>query len=221
MPASLRPQSVAAAQIASLGWVMFVLGAVIWIGVTALMLVGLFRRRRTPGTYAPLPEDHRARIVNLWILGGGIVMPTLVIIGLIVLNVGALRSIPVATSSAGLVIEVIGHQWWWEVRYPDRDITLTDEIRIPAGQPVQVRLSSIDVIHSFWVPELHGKFDLIPGRTHVIVLQADQPGEYPGRCAEFCGRGHARMSFTVVAMPPEDFTTWLDTQTQSAVELIP
>jgi cytochrome c oxidase subunit II len=221
MPDRLSPQSSVAARIAGLGWVMFVLGTVIWIGVTVLLLAGLFHHRRTPGTCAPLPEDHRARTINLWILGGGIVMPTLVLIGLIVLNVGALRSIPVATSSTGLVIEVIGHQWWWEVHYPDRDITLTDEIRIPVGQPVQVGLSSTDVIHSFWVPELHGKFDLVPGRTHVFVLQADQPGGYPGRCAEFCGRGHAGMTFTVVAMPPEEFTAWLDAQTQSTVDVMP
>jgi cytochrome c oxidase subunit 2 len=216
MPASLRPHSSAAAQIAILWWVMFGLGTVIWIGVTALLLAGLFRRKRVPGTYTPLPENQRARAVNLWIVGGGIVMPTLILIGLGALTVGTLRSIPPATASAGLVIEVIGHQWWWEVRYPDRDITLTDEIRIPAGEPVQVRLTSTDVIHSFWAPELHGKFDLIPGRTQLFVLQADQPGEYRGQCAEFCGRGHARMTFVVVAMPPEEFTLWLNSQTQSA-----
>jgi cytochrome c oxidase subunit II len=185
-----------------------------------LLLVGLFRRRRSPGIYAPLPDNQQARTVNIWILGGGIMMPTLVLIALIVLTVGALPSIPAEKSSEGVVIEVIGHQWWWEVIYPDRNITLKDEIRIPAGQPVEVRLSSIDVIHSFWVPELHGKFDLIPGRTHVFVLQADQPGEYRGQCAEFCGRRHARMTFIVVAMPPEEFTIWLDSQTQSAVNLI-
>jgi cytochrome c oxidase subunit 2 len=99
--------------------------------------------------------------------------------------------------------------------------TLKDEIRIPVGQPVEVRLSSTDVIHSFWVPELHGKFDLVPGRTHTFILQADQPGEYRGQCAEFCGRGHARMTVFVVAIPPDEFTIWLDSQTQSAVDSIP
>ena len=219
LPASLRPQSNAASQIAVLWWVMFGLGSVIWIGVTALLLGGLFRRHRAPGTYASLPANQRARTVFIWIVGGGIVMPTLVLIGLGALTVGTLHSIPAATPSAGVVIEVIGHQWWWEVRYPDRDITLTNEIRIPAGEPVQVRLTSTDVIHSFWVPELHGKFDLIPGRTHIFVLEADQPGEYRGQCAEFCGLRHARMTFTVIAMPPEEFTLWLNSQSESAVEI--
>jgi cytochrome c oxidase subunit II len=221
MPSSLKPQSDAAVQIATLWWVMFGLGTVIWVGVIVLLLVGLFRRRRTPGTFVPLPDDQRVQTVNIWILGGGIMMPTLVLIALIVLTVGALRAIPTVETSEGVMIEVIGHQWWWEVVYADRGITLKDEIRIPARQLVQVRLSSTDVIHSFWVPELHGKFDLIPGRTHVFVLQADQPGEYRGQCAEFCGRRHARMTFSIVAMPPEEFTAWLDSQTQSAVDLNP
>lgn len=218
MPASLSPQSSAAARIASLGWVMIVLGAVIWVGYVFLLLIGLFRSRRTPGIYAHLPDEHHTRAVNLWVVGGGIIMPTLVLIGLITLTVGTLRSIPEAETPTEVVIEVIGHQWWWEVHYPDRNITLTDEIRIPAGQPVQVRLSSSDVIHSFWAPELHGKFDLVPGRTHVFILQADQPGKYLGRCAEFCGRGHARMTFIVVAMPPEEFTAWLDAQARFIIE---
>ena len=221
MPASLNPQSGATAQIAMLWWVMFGLGVVIWVGVTLLLLLGLFRRRRVPEAYTRLPEDQRVRTVNLWILGGGIIMPTLVLIGLIALTVGTLRSIPAGTPSEGVVIEVIGHQWWWEVRYPDQSITLRDEIRIPTGQPVQMRLSSADVIHSFWAPELHGKFDLIPGRTQVFVLQADRSGEYRGQCAEFCGLLHARMTFVVVAVPPEEFTVWLASRSQAAVDQIP
>jgi cytochrome c oxidase subunit 2 len=221
LPSSLNPQSEAAAQIAILWWIMFGLGAIIWVGVTVLLLVGLLRRRGAPETYAPLPDNQHARAVNIWILGGGIMMPTLVLIVLIALTVGALRAIPAETPSEGVVIEVIGHQWWWEVVYPDRDITLKDEIRIPAGQPVQVRLSSTDVIHSFWVPELHGKFDLIPGRTHAFILQADQAGEYRGQCAEFCGRRHALMTFIVVAMPPEEFTAWFDSHLQPAVDMVP
>jgi cytochrome c oxidase subunit 2 len=199
---------------------MFALGTLIWVGVTLLLLIGLFRRQRTAGTFAPLPAERHARTINIWILGGGILMPTLVLIVLIALTVGALRSIPAETSSEGVVVEVIGHQWWWEVRYPGRDITLTDEVRIPVGQPVEVRLSSVDVIHSFWVPELHGKFDLIPGRTQVFILRANQPGEYPGRCAEFCGRQHARMTFIVLAVPVEEFTAWLDAPSRSTVDLI-
>lgn len=221
MPASLNPQSPAAEQITFLWWVMFWAGTVIWIVVTLLLLVGLFRRHGKMEAYIPLGEAEHDRTVNRWIVGGGIVMPTIVLIGLVALTVGALRRIPATAPSAEVVIEVTGHQWWWEVQYPDQGITLRDEIRIPVGQPIQMRLTSADVIHSFWVPQLHGKFDLIPGRTHVFVLQANEPGEYRGQCAEFCGLSHARMTFTVVAVPPEEFTVWLDSQRQSAADLMP
>lgn len=221
MPASLDPQSPAAEQISFLWWVMFWAGTVIWIVVTLLLLVGLFRRHGKAEAYTPLGEAEHARNVNHWIVGGGIVMPTIVLIGLVTLTVGALRQIPAIAPSADVVIEVTGHQWWWEVHYPKQDITLRDEIRIPAGQPVEVRLTSADVIHSFWVPELHGKFDLIPGRTHIFVLQANEPREYRGQCAEFCGLRHARMTVIVVAVPLEEFTVWLDSQQSSTVNLMP
>ena len=221
IPASLDPQSPSAEQITFLWWVMFWAGTVIWVVVTLLLLVGLFRRRGKAEAFTPLEKAEHDRSVNHWIVGGGIVMPTFVLIGLIVLTVSALQRIPATAPSAEVVIEVTGHQWWWEVHYPDQDVTLQDEIRIPAGQPVEVRLTSADVIHSFWVPELHGKFDLIPGRIHIFVLQADEPGEYRGQCAEFCGRRHARMIVTVVAVPPEEFIVWLDSQQPSAVNLMP
>jgi cytochrome c oxidase subunit 2 len=109
------------------------------------------------------------------------------------------------------VIEVTGHQWWWEVRYPDTGITLRNELHIPVGQPVDIHLTTADVIHAFWVPRLGGKLDAIPGRTNVLRLQADRPGSYRGQCAEFCGMNHAHMQFTVEAHPPEAFDQWLET----------
>jgi cytochrome c oxidase subunit 2 len=214
IPASLDPQGPAAVEIASLGWLMIVSGTLIWVGVTVLLVIGLFRRKSAEA-YTALPAEEHARTVNFWIVGGGIVMPTLVLIILIALTIGTLRSMPAEKPLGGVKVEVTGHQWWWEVRYPGHNITLTDEVRIPAGEPVVVSLSSADVIHSFWVPELHGKFDLIPGRTYEFVLQADQPGKYDGRCAEFCGLSHTLMTFTVVAMQPEEFTTWLGSQVPS------
>jgi len=217
LPASINPQGEAAAQIAVLWWVTFALGTLIWVGFTALLLAGLFRRRRAPEPYVPLPEQEHAQAVRRWVLGAGVAMPTVVLVALVALTVWTLRSIPSANPSGGLVVEVTGHQWWWEVHYPEQGVILQNEVRIPAGQPVEVRLSSADVIHSFWVPELHGKFDLTPGRTHTFVLQAGQPGTYRGRCAEFCGRLHARMTFHVIVMELEEFTAWLSAQHRSIV----
>jgi cytochrome c oxidase subunit II len=109
----------------------------------------------------------------------------------------------------GLTIRVIGHMWWWEVRYPEQRIVTANEIHIPAGQPVRLELTSADVIHSFWVPRLHGKRDLIPGLETVFWIQADEPGVYRGQCAEYCGTQHANMAFHVVALPKEQFDAWL------------
>ena len=115
-----------------------------------------------------------------------------------------------------------GHQWWWEVNYENpvasRSFTTANEIHIPVGQPVVLKLTSQDVIHSFWVPNLHGKKDLIPGHASMTWLQADKPGTFRGQCAEFCGHQHAHMAFTVVAEPPEQFYAWYDGQTRPAVQ---
>jgi cytochrome c oxidase subunit 2 len=217
LPASLDPKSNTAEQITNLGWAMFGLGTLVWIAVMILLFAGLFRRSSSE-LYGALPEQENKRVVNLWIVGGGMVIPTVILIGLIAWTVGVLRAIPFEKSEDSLVIEVTGHQWWWEVHYPGHDITLKDELRIPVGVPVEVSLSSADVIHSFWVPQLHGKFDLVPGRTFQFILQADQAGEYAGRCAEFCGTLHARMTFMVVAMPLEEFGIWLDPTTEESNE---
>jgi cytochrome c oxidase subunit 2 len=117
-----------------------------------------------------------------------------------------------------LTIEVIGHQWWWEVRYPEQQLVTANEIHIPVGQPVTLKLTSADVIHSFWVPELHGKRDLIPGRVNDFWLQADEAGDYWGLCAEFCGTQHAKMLFVLVAEPPEMFEQWVAAQQTAAAE---
>jgi cytochrome c oxidase subunit 2 len=120
-----------------------------------------------------------------------------------------------------LVLEVKGHQWWWEVQYldavPSRGVTTANEIHIPVGRPVTIKLSSSDVIHSFWVPNLHGKKDLIPGHDNSISIQADRPGIFYGQCAEFCGFQHAHMGLIVIAEPPERYQAWLDGQRQSSV----
>ncbi len=220
-PSSLNPQSPIAQQIAGLWWVMFGIGTIIWLGVVLLLLGGLFRRRISTEEPLNLTQEspkNTVTSVNRWVVGGGIVMPTLVLMGLVALTVGTLRTISAIVPVKGTMIEVVGHQWWWEVHYPHQEVVTANEIHIPVGQPIQVRLSSVDVIHSFWVPELHGKFDLIPGQTTSFILQADQPGEYRGQCAEFCGRQHAKMGILVVAQAVDEFNAWIDAQIQPATD---
>src|SRR5207247_1920857 len=107
-----------------------------------------------------------------------------------------------------LTVDVIGHQWWWEVRYPQQGIVTANDIHIPVGQPVRIQLTTKDVLHSFWVPQLTGKTDMIAGRTNTMTIQADRTGIYRGQCAEFCGLQHAQMIFYVVAQTPADFQSW-------------
>lgn len=135
-------------------------------------------------------------------------MPAVVLLVLLVLSVRLTLSVRAPESD--LTIEVIGHMWWWEVRYPDADVTIANELYIPAGQPVRLKLSSQDVIHSFWVPALHGKMDMIPRHTNDFWIESDTTGLYRGQCAEFCGTQHAFMAFWIHALEPEEFDRWLD-----------
>jgi cytochrome c oxidase subunit II len=113
-----------------------------------------------------------------------------------------------------LHVTVIGHQWWWEYRYPDHGVTTANELHVEAGRPVVVDLESMDVVHSFWVPRLAGKTDVVPGRTNRMWFMANEPGIYQGQCAEYCGMQHANMLLIVQAQPREQFVAWLEQQRQ-------
>ena len=166
-----------------------------------------------------------------WMVAGGIVFPAVV---LLVVLAATLRALDAVTAPADaiakgadvpprpgeLAVEIVGRQFWWELRYLDAEpaavFETANELRIPVGRPVQLRLRTKDVIHSFWVPGLQGKMDLVPGRVNVLVLQADRPGVWRGQCAEFCGVQHARMAITVVAEPAERFEAWRRRQREGA-----
>jgi cytochrome c oxidase subunit 2 len=155
------------------------------------------------------------------VVGGGIVFPIavltgLLVYGLVVLQAGAGRSEGVAPT-----VTVVGKQWWWRVVYaaPDGgEVVSANELRVPVGQPVTVRLESADVIHSFWVPQLGGKLDMIPGRSNVLTIEASAPGPTRGQCAEYCGGAHALMAFYVVALPPAEYAAWLAREAADAAE---
>jgi cytochrome c oxidase subunit II len=183
---------------------MFIAFSLVLLAVSGLWLYAMFREP------ANGDEAQARRIQNRWIIGGGLVLPLGSITVLLAFGIPAGHSMLPLPPDEGEVIEihVTAHQWWWEVAYPASNISLVDELHIPAGRPVDVHLSSADVIHSFWVPRLGGKLDAVPGRTQVLRIQADAPGSYRGQCAEFCGIGHAHMHFTVTAHEPSDFEAW-------------
>ena len=179
--------------------------------LTLLVVVSLwlYALRRKPGQ---LSEARARRIQNRWIIGGGLILPITSMGVLLAFGIPiGHRMLPLPVEGEQVLrIEVTGHQWWWQVHYPGQGLEMRNVLHIPAGQPVDLHLTSNDVIHSFWVPRLGGKLDMLPGRTNVLRLQADEPGTYYGQCAEFCGTGHAHMKFTVHAHAADDFAAWLE-----------
>lgn len=210
-PNMLNAQGPAAARINDLWWLMFWLATFVFVVVLLLTGLAIYRsRQRNTGA------SHHFAARPLFFLTAGGLIPLFILIFLIVASLRAGRAITLANEDA-LIVDVVGHQWWWEVRYPGQEIITANEIHIPAGEPVTFRITTQDVIHSFWIPQLHGKLDMLPGRVNQMQLEATAPGEYLGLCAEFCGIQHTFMLFKVIAHPPEIFAEWVDERQQTAV----
>lgn len=200
----IDPAGPAAQAVAALWWWMAGFSAIVLALVCAIWLYAM---RRAPRGRTPQQER---RIASRWIIGGGIVLPMTSIIVLLAFGIPiGQRLLPGDTGPEPLRIEAIAHQWWWEIRYPGVEESFVNEFRLPVDRPVDVHASSRDVIHSFWIPSLGGKIDAIPGRIHVIRLEATRAGRLRGACAEFCGLEHARMTLDVHAMPTDEFDRWL------------
>jgi cytochrome c oxidase subunit II len=203
---ALDPGGQEAHQVATLFWVMAACGGLIWLVVVGLLV------HATRTWRAVVSESSASRLI-LWC---GAAIPALLLfllLGYALWLMPSLRPFAQADEPAGLRIEVTGEQFWWRVAYNPangtRPILSANEIRLPAGERVEFLLKSTDVIHSFWIPSLGGKMDMIPGRVNRLSLLATKPGSYRGPCAEYCGTSHALMAFSVVVMEPEAFHAWL------------
>jgi cytochrome c oxidase subunit 2 len=211
----LHPAGPAAAAIAWLWWLMFAAFAAVFLLVVVLLLRAIFLRSEP---ISPEAEGSAARGTDPpwgrtgFIVCGGIILPVMVLTPLYLLSLKTSAALRPAPES--LTVRVVGHMWWWEVRYPEQGIVTANEIHIPAGRPVRLQLASADVIHSFWAPRLNGKRDLIPGIENVFWIQADEPGVYRGQCGEYCGTQHANMAFLVVALPEDEFDAWVAARTK-------
>ena len=199
----LDPAGPRAARIAELTWLLTALGAAVFLIVVAILLVVVVRAARGDGPLRRLPSDLAMIVV------GGIVLPAIVLPLLWAVTLRDMRALAEPPGPPELTIEVVGHQFGYLVRYPGRELPVADTIRIPVGRTVVVRVSSSDVIHSFWVPRLMEKVDMIPGRTNERWVVADRPGRYLLQCAEFCGLYHAQMRAWIEALPPAEFDAWL------------
>jgi cytochrome c oxidase subunit 2 len=199
---ALAPASPAAESHFTLALVMTIGATLIFLGVAILASWALFAPHAWRGWLA----SRRA------VIAGGFVFPAIVLSALLVWGLLLTRAASTVGEEPRLRIEIIGEQFWWRVRYLDRqgraEFSSANEIRIPTGEPVRLVLKSADVIHSFWVPSLAGKLDMLPGRTNVLDIRAERAGVYRGQCAEYCGAQHTRMALLVVAQPPEEFARW-------------
>lgn len=175
-------------------------------------------RRRRATSLTPPEEPRGGDTGRSWVILGGIVFPLIVIGITFAYTIYTQAAIDNQSEERAFKVEIFGRRWWWEVRYLDHGFSTANEIHVPVGVPVEIWLQSADVIHSFWIPELHGKMDLVPTRINKITIQADNPGVYRGECAEFCGLQHAHMGFMVIAESEADFNAWVSAQKQSAPE---
>ncbi len=206
LPSTLNPQGPFAASIAGLAWFLFIVGSIVFVGYMGAIVIAAWRGRNASPRTSP-GASASSRLIPI----AGIAIPGIILIGSFAYIRNTVNPIP-SNSPGALVVEVVAHQWWWEVHYPDGGVTTANEIHIPVGQSVEIRETSVDVIHSLWIPQLGGNMDILPGGMTSMVVQASQPGTYRGECAEFCGVQHARMDLVVVADSPDQFKQWLDDQ---------
>jgi len=215
-PTYLRTSGYIGDREATLGWVLLAIACAVVVIIAVLVPAAIYHRRPA-GTGLQRDEGGLS-----WIYIGGIAVPALILIGVTIYSLAVLGRVSSPPEKAALTVQVIGHTWWWEVHYPGTApgdlVTVANEIHIPVGRPVRLELSTADVIHSFWFPQLAGKTDLIPGQRNVAWIEARTAGTYWGHCAEYCGQQHANMMMSVVADPPAQFARWLETQRRPAAE---
>jgi cytochrome c oxidase subunit II len=214
-PSPLSPASESAKRISDLFTIVASVAAIIFVLVEGLLVFAVVRFRRRDGDEMPRQIHGNKALELLWTI-----IPAGIMVSLFVITVPVL-DFERSTPQAPMTVEVTGRQWQWEFKYPDTGVTATKELRIPSGKPIFLELKSLDVIHSFWVPQLAGKTDVIPGYNNTMWFQADQPGEYDGQCAEFCGLEHYAMLVKVIAMTPADFQAWMDEQVKEASTFTP
>jgi cytochrome c oxidase subunit 2 len=209
---ALDPQGPVARQLDRLFDPVFLIAVVIFFLVEGLVLFAVIRFRARS-------DDERPRQVhgNAWLELTWTLIPAVLLAVVGVATLSTLFDInEVDASDDALEVEVVGHQWWWEYRYPDLGIVTANELHIPAGRPVTLSLTSEDVMHNFWPPKLAGKVYAIPGRVNHMEVEADRPGNYNGQCAEYCGESHANMRLRVVAHDAAGFQRWVQGQQQPA-----
>src|SRR5689334_9662402 len=211
----LAPAGVQASAIHSLWSLLLWVCVAVFIVVLAAVFIGVFRGTRNPAQEQREPRSEKGLSRTV---GTAVGLSAIILLGLLTASVLTNRTMDALQASNAVTVGIIGHQWWWEIEYedaiPSRRVVTANELHIPVNRPVVVKVTSRDVIHSFWVPNLQGKRDLIPGYTTALWVQADRAGVFRGQCAEFCGMQHAHMALEVIAQPEDEFNAWLNAMRQ-------
>jgi cytochrome c oxidase subunit 2 len=176
----------------------------VFVLVEGVLIYAIFRFRGKPGDPEPHQTHGNTTVEIIWT-----VIPALILAAIAVPTVRAIFQTNATPAKDALTIEVVGHQWWWEFRYPEYNLTTANELHVPVGRTVSLRMGSADVIHSFWVPQFAAKRDVFANRETRMWFKAEVEGDYPAQCAEFCGIQHARMAYRIRAQKPEEFRAWV------------
>lgn len=215
IPFFMNPAGPIAGQEADLFRLLLYPSAVVLAFVWIMLIYNIIRFRKKPTDKEISPQIYREGIIEIIYTG----IPILLVIGIFIVMMGTVRAVAApAPQKSDLAVAVKGHRWWWEFDYPAYKVATANELHIPVNTVVQIDLDSVDVIHSFFVPQLAGKTDVVPGQINHMWLKADKVGIYHGQCAEFCGLNHANMRFTVYVDSQADFQAWLTNQMKPAVQ---
>ncbi len=199
-------------------WIIFAAGAIVFVLVEGAILYSVIKFRRRSGDGIPPQIEGNSTVEFAWTAG-----PTALLVLVAIPTIFTIFDNQVSPDQGALTVDVVGHQWWFEFRYrdpadPSKEIRFANDLHIPVNEVVNVNLESVDVIHSFWIPKIAGKVDMVPSNGNTMWIQADRTGYYYGQCAEFCGVQHANMRFRVIVHSREDFDAWLESEKVPAVD---
>src|SRR6059058_1690213 len=214
-PTILNPTGPVAAQEAGLFWFILAVATIVFVAVEAVLIWSIIRYRERPNTPAPRQIHGNNTVEIIWTVAPSIFL--FAVLAGTIYTMFNLQNISGTSGAGRLEVQVVGHQWWWEFDYPNQHIVTADTLYVPKGWVIQAYLISNNVIHSFWIPEITGKTDVIPGHNNHQIFRADQAGVYRGICAEYCGTQHAHMEFNVVVFDRYDeYTSWISSQQRAA-----
>ena len=210
---SFDPISSRGRSISNLFMLTLILAAVIMVALCSVLAYILIRFRSRPGGEATRGVGHTHQIEAAWIIG---IVVLFAILGFFMVR--SMQAVTAPAEAPAITIQVVGHQWWWEFRYPDSNVVTANELHVPVGTSLRFQIDGADVIHSFWVPQFGWKVDAIPGKSNSMTVEVDKTGTFEGACTEFCGAQHAWMRIRVIAEPASDFQAWIAHQQQPAAD---